>query len=329
VSSYEPPQTTAMSTDEPSVVVADLTKRFGTFVAVDRISFQARRGEIFGFLGPNGAGKSTTIRILCGLLRPTSGRVLVAGIDVAAQPEAVRQQIGYMSQRFSLYNDLKVTENLRFFAGLYGVPAKELPERRAWALRMAGLEGRDQSPTRELAVGWKQRLALGCAVMHRPPILFLDEPTSGVDPVSRRQFWELIQQMVGEGVTVFVTTHYMDEAEYCNRLVLIDRGRIVAIGTPTELKTRHMKGQILLVDCEPLGPGLVALETAPGVLDAAVFGSSLHAVVADAHAAMPRIRSALESRQIRVGRLEQITPSLEDVFVSLTAGRQTQRGSVV
>jgi ABC-2 type transport system ATP-binding protein len=315
-----------MPTNDPSVVVENLTKRFGSFVAVDRISFAARRGEIFGFLGPNGAGKSTTIRILCGLLRPTSGRARVAGIDVAAEPEAVRQQIGYMSQRFSLYNDLRVGENLRFFAGLYSVPARDIPERLAWALRMAGLEGREQSPTRALAVGWKQRLALGCAVLHRPPVVFLDEPTSGVDPVSRRQFWELIHQMVAQGITVFVTTHYMDEAEYCNRLVLIDRGRLVAMGTPTELKSRYMKGQLLLMECEPLGPGLQALREAPGVLDAAVFGSSLHAVVADAQAALPRLREVLEARFIRVGRLEQIPPSLEDVFVSLTAGHESKQG---
>jgi len=307
-----------------SVVVEDLTKRFGTFVAVDHISFQAQRGQIFGFLGPNGAGKSTTIRILCGLLLPTSGRARVAGVDVAREPEAVRQQIGYMSQKFSLYNDLKVIENLRLFAGLYSVPGKVLSERLAWALRMAGLEGREQALTRALATGWKQRLALGCAVLHRPPIVFLDEPTSGVDPVSRRNFWELIQQMVGEGITVFVTTHYMDEAEYCNRLVLIDRGRIVAMGTPTELKTQSMKNQLLLAECEPLGQGLEALRQAPGVLDAAVFGSSLHAVVADAQAAMPGIRQALESRGLRVGRLEQIQPSLEDVFVALTAARESQ-----
>jgi ABC-2 type transport system ATP-binding protein len=315
-----------MNGSEPSVVVEDLTKRFGSFVAVDRIGFQAHRGEIFGFLGPNGAGKSTTIRILCGLLLPTSGNARVAGVDVAQEPEAVRQQIGYMSQKFSLYNDLKVIENLRFFAGLYSVPGKVLPARLAWALRMAGLEGREQTLTRALAVGWKQRLALGCAVLHRPPIVFLDEPTSGVDPVSRRQFWELIQQMVGEGVTVFVTTHYMDEAEYCNRLVLIDRGRIVAMGTPTELKTRSMKGQILLVECEPLGPGLEALSQAPGVLDAAVFGNGLHAVVADAQVAMPGIRAALEAGQVRVGRLEQIPPSLEDVFVALTAAHESKPG---
>ena len=307
-----------MIRNDPSVVVENLTKRFGSFTAVDRISFQAHRGEIFGFLGPNGAGKSTTIRILCGLLRPTSGRARVAGIDVAASPEAVRQQIGYMSQRFSLYNDLRVVENLRFFAGLYSVPARDVPERLAWALQMAGLKGREQSPTRALAVGWKQRLALGCAVLHRPPIVFLDEPTSGVDPVSRRKFWELIHQMVAEGITVFVTTHYMDEAEYCNRLVLIDRGRVVAMGTPTELKGRYMKGQLLLVECEPLGRGLEALREAPGVLDAAVFGSSLHAVVSDAQAALPKVREALEANHLHVGRLEQIPPSLEDVFVSLT-----------
>ena len=315
-----------MSSNEPSVVVESLTKRFGTFVAVDNISFAAHRGEIFGFLGPNGAGKSTTIRILCGLLRPTSGRALVAGINVAVKPEAVRQQIGYMSQKFSLYNDLTVGENLRFFAGLYSVPAKDAPERIAWALRMAGLEGRDQSLTRALAVGWKQRLALGCAVLHRPPIVFLDEPTSGVDPVSRRQFWELIQHMVSEGITIFVTTHYMDEAEYCNRLVLINRGRIVAMGTPTELKSRYMKGQLLLVECEPLGPGLEALHDVPSVLDAAVFGSSLHAVVTDAQTALPRVKQGLEAHGIQVGRLEQIPPSLEDVFVSLTAARESKPG---
>jgi len=315
-----------MTQKEPSVVVENLTKSFGKFVAVDNISFQAHPGEIFGFLGPNGAGKSTTIRILCGLLRPTSGRARVAGIDVAIEPEAVRQRIGYMSQKFSLYNDLRVIENLRFFAGLYSVPAKVMPERIAWALRMAGLEGREQSPTSALAVGWKQRLALGCAVLHRPPVVFLDEQTSGVDPVSRRQFWKLIHEMVGEGITVFVTTHYMDEAEYCNRLVLIDSGRIVAMGTPSELKSRHMKGQLLLVECAPLGLGLEAVRNAPGVLDAAVFGSSLHAVVTDATATMPRIREALEAQQIKVARLEQIPPSLEDVFVSLTAPHDSNKG---
>jgi len=258
-------------------------------------------------------------------LRPSSGRARVAGIDVAADPEGVRQHIGYMSQKFSLYNDLRVSENLRFFAGLYSVAKKDLPERVAWALRMAGLEGRENAPTSSLPVGWKQRLALGCAVLHRPPIVFLDEPTSGVDPVSRRQFWELIHQMVGEGVTVFVTTHYMDEAEYCNRLALLDRGRIVAMGTPTELKSRHMKGQLLLVECEPLGPALALLQSVSGILDTAVFGNSLHVVVANAMTSIPLIRETLQSKGIRVGRTESIPPSLEDVFVSLTAARQAQK----
>jgi ABC-2 type transport system ATP-binding protein len=307
----------------PSVEVEHLTKRFGSFVAVDDITFQAQPGEIFGFLGPNGSGKSTTIRILCGLLRPSSGRATVAGIDVVADPEAVRQHIGYMSQKFSLYNDMRVSENLRFFAGMYNVPRTELPGRLTWALRMAALEGRENAPTSSLAVGWKQRLALGCAVLHRPPIVFLDEPTSGVDPVSRRQFWELIHEMVGQGVTVFVTTHYMDEAEYCNRLALLDRGRIVAMGTPTELRSRHMKGQLVLLECDALGPALECMQSAPGILDAAVFGNSLHLVVADASASIPFIRQTLAAKGLRVTRSELIAPSLEDVFVSLMAARNS------
>src|SRR5580658_7548811 len=233
-----------------SVVIENLVKRFGSFVAVDQLSLSVRRGEVFGFLGPNGAGKSTTIRMLCGLLKPSAGRATVAGFDVARDPEAVRQNIGYMSQKFSLYNDLKVIENLRLFAGLYSVPAKLVNERIAWALEMANLKGQENLITGTLPGGWKQRLALGCAVLHRPPVIFLDEPTSGVDPVSRQQFWDLIHEMVAEGVTVFVTTHYMDEAEYCNRLVMIDRGKIVAMGTPTELKRTSMRGQLLLVECE-------------------------------------------------------------------------------
>jgi drug efflux transport system ATP-binding protein len=313
-----------MNGNDFAVTVEKLTKRFGKFTAVNGISFETQRGEVFGFLGPNGAGKSTTIRILCGLLEPTSGRATVAGLDVATQPEAIRQRIGYMSQKFSLYNDLQVIENLNFFAGLYSVPSSELRERAAWAVRMAGLEGREHAMTRSLPVGWKQRLALGCAVLHRPPIVFLDEPTSGVDPVSRRQFWELIHEMSGEGVTVFVTTHYMDEAEYCNRLVLIDRGAIVAMGTPTELKRHSMKGELLLVECEPLGPGLEALRAAPGVEDAAVFGRALHAVVRDARAAAEPIREALAAHQVAVSRVEHIPPTLEDVFVALTAGRATR-----
>ncbi|HYB61163.1 MAG TPA: ABC transporter ATP-binding protein [Methylomirabilota bacterium] len=313
-----------MNNGENSVVVEGLYKRFGDFVAVDNVSFEARKGEIFGFLGPNGAGKSTTIRILCGLLLPSAGRATVAGLDVATHPEEIRQRIGYMSQKFSLYNDLRVTENLRFFAGLYSVPAKDVPARMSWAVKMAGLEGRERTITGSLAVGWKQRLALGCAVLHQPPIVFLDEPTSGVDPVTRQQFWELIHQMADEGVTVFVTTHYMDEAEYCHRLLLIDRGRIVAMGTPTELKKSAMRGELLLVECDPLGPALDVLPNVPGVLDSAVFGNALHAVVSEPQFTIPRIRAALEAEQIKMRRAEVISPSLEDVFVSLTGSHEAK-----
>jgi ABC-2 type transport system ATP-binding protein len=303
-----------------AVVVENLVKRFGDFFAVDHISFQAREGEIFGFLGPNGAGKSTTIRMLCGLLHPTSGLATVAGIDVARQPERVRKNIGYMSQKFSLYNDLTVEENIRFFGGMYEVPDSILAERMRWVVRMAGLEGREHALTSTLAVGWKQRLALGCAVLHRPRVLFLDEPTSGVDPISRRQFWELIHEMAAGGVTVFVTTHYMDEAEYCNRLVLIYRGKIVASGSPAELKRTAMKGELLLIECEPLGAALALLEHSDAILDVAVFGSVLHAVVSHAADAIPVLRRAFDQGGIQLSRIDPIPASLEDVFVSLTQG---------
>jgi ABC-2 type transport system ATP-binding protein len=306
---------------DPSVVVEDLVKRFGTFTAVDRISLTVQRGEVFGFLGPNGAGKSTTIRILCGLLRPTSGRALVAGHDVAREPERVREHIGYMSQRFSLYNDLRVLENLRLFAGLYRVPPRVARERMEWVLEMAGLRGREHALTATLAAGWKQRLALGCA------ILFLDEPTSGVDPAQRRQFWELIHSMAAEGVTVFVTTHYMDEAEYCNRLALIDRGQIVALGTPSELKRRALPGELLLLEAEPLGEVLAAVRGFPGVLDAAVFGNALHLVVSSAADLVPGLRAHLTAAGFAVHRIVPIRPSLEDVFVTLTGVRRQMAGS--
>lgn len=306
---------------ERSVVIEGLVKRFGDFVAVDHISLETRKGEIFGFLGPNGAGKSTTIRMLCGLLTPTSGKALVAGYDVGREPESVRQNIGYMSQKFSLYNDLKVIENLRLFAGLYSVPADKLQERIGWALEMANLTGQENLITGTLPGGWKQRLALGCAVLHQPPIVFLDEPTSGVDPISRRQFWDLIYQMAHEGVTIFVTTHYMEEAEYCNRLALIYRGKMVALGTPSELKQNSMKGELLLVECEPLGPAVEALQNAPGILDAAVFGNAIHLVVPEAAKAIPQVKDFLTSKEIKIGRIEKIRPTLEDVFVSLTSER--------
>ena len=308
-----------MPEQNESVVVENLVKRFGDFVAVDRINLNIRKGEVFGFLGPNGAGKSTTIRMLCGLLKPTSGSAQVAGFDVAREPEAVRQNIGYMSQKFSLYNDLKVIENLRLFAGLYSVPAKNLQERIEWALTMANLKGQENLITGTLPGGWKQRLSLGCAVLHKPAVLFLDEPTSGVDPISRRQFWELIHEMAASGVTVFVTTHYMDEAEYCNLLVLIYQGRIVASGSPAELKRTAMKGELLLIECKPLGPALEALEKSASAMDVAVFGNALHAVVSSAAEAIPRLRAELERAAVTVHRIEAIPASLEDVFVSLTA----------
>ncbi len=304
-----------------SVVIERLVKRFGSFVAVDNISLTVRKGEVFGFLGPNGAGKSTTIRMLCGLLKPTAGRAEVAGFDVARKPESVRQNIGYMSQKFSLYNDLTVIENLRLFAGLYSVPAAVLKERIEWALTMSNLKGQENLITGTLPGGWKQRLALGCAVLHQPPILFLDEPTSGVDPISRRQFWDLIHHMAAEGVTVFVTTHYMEEAEYCNRLALIFRGKMVALGTPSELKRDSMKGELLLVECEPLGAAMQALESAPDVVDAAVFGSALHLTVENAAQAEPRIREHLARNGVSVSRIALIRPTLEDAFVSLTTSR--------
>src|SRR5665213_2305667 len=330
---YRRPSKTSLSTRSPveglnmaeatnSVVIEKLVKRFGNFIAVDNISLSVRKGEVFGFLGPNGAGKSTTIRMLCGLLTPTSGRAEVAGFDVARKPESVRQNIGYMSQKFSLYNDLKVIENLRLFAGLYRVPSNVLKDRIEWALTMSNLKGHADQITATLSGGWKQRLALGCAVLHQPPILFLDEPTSGVDPISRRQFWDVIHQMAAEGVTVFVTTHYMEEAEYCNRLALIFRGKIVALGAPTELKQGAMQGELLLVECAPLGSALETLQSAPGVLDAAVFGDALHLVVRDAEAARSEIPGYLAKHGVTVSRTEKISPSLEDVFVALTAAHK-------
>jgi ABC-2 type transport system ATP-binding protein len=304
-----------------AVVAEQLVKRFGDFTAVDHLDLQASRGEIFGFLGPNGAGKSTTIRMLCGLLRPTSGRALVDGIDVSRRPEEVRRRIGYMSQRFSLFNDLRVIENLRFFAAMYLVPRDEVPGRVAWALEMAGLVGKERAITGSLATGWKQRLALGCAVLHRPPVLFLDEPTSGVDPISRRRFWLLIQSMAADGVTVFVTTHHMAEAEFCSRLVLIDEGRIVAAGPPTELKQRHLRGRIFSIDnILPLARALAIAEAAPGVLDAALFGDALHVAVRDDDAAAG-LAARLEAEGMRAA-LRPIAPTLEDVFVALTARRR-------
>jgi ABC-2 type transport system ATP-binding protein len=312
-----------------AVKVEGLERRFGDFVAVDRISFEVPQGEIFGFLGPNGAGKSTTIRMLTGLLAPSGGTGWVGGRDIRTQGEAIKGIIGYMSQKFSLYEDLTVAQNLDFYGGIYRIPKEKKAARKSWALQMAGLVGREQSLTRELAGGWRQRLALGTAILHEPRILFLDEPTSGVDPISRRSFWDLVRTLAHKGVTVFVTTHYMDEAEYCDRLALIYRGRIIALGTPDQLKRDHMSEDVLEVAVDRPVEALDLLPGTPGVREAAMFGSLLHVVVADAAAHAPVVRVVLERAGIRVDRAEKILPSLEDVFVSLIeahdrAGAQSQ-----
>jgi ABC-2 type transport system ATP-binding protein len=300
-----------------SVEVEDLVKTFGSFVAVDHIHVQVKQGEIFGFLGPNGAGKSTTIRMLCGLLLPTSGRGRVAGFDLLKEPERIKQVIGYMSQKFSLYNDLTVIENLHFFGGVYGLSGPSQREREEQVLEKVGLTDLRSRITRDLAAGWKQRLALGCSILHRPSILFLDEPTSGVDPISRRNFWGLIQQMGEEGVTTFVTTHYMDEAEYCGRLALIYRGKIIAMGAPSELKTKMLTQGVLEVECAPLVPALDFLGKEEWVYEAAIFGDALHVIGREGIDVKKEIATLFQAQKIELKRMEWIRPSLEDVFVSL------------
>ena len=302
-----------------AVIAEGLTKRFGTFTAVDRLTMRIARGEVMGFIGPNGAGKSTSIRMLCGLVAPSEGRASVAGFDVGSQAQQVREHIGYMSQKFSLYGDLTVRENLRFFAGIYRVCAAELASRMKYAVSMAGLEGQENARVATLAGGWKQRLALGCAILHRPPVLFLDEPTSGVEPEARRRFWDLIHDLAADGVTTLVSTHYMDEAEYCNRIALIDRGKLVAIGSPSELRQRGLGGTLYELECSPLGAALDALQGAPGLLEAAIFGDRLHVVVDSGAAHPPDPAERLRGRGIAVASVRPTLPTLEDVFVHLVA----------
>jgi len=305
-----------------AVETRDLVKTFGDFVAVDRVTLEVSRGEIFGFLGPNGAGKSTTIRMLCGLLTPTSGLALVNGIDVAVDPEQVRRNLGYMSQRFSLYDDLTVEQNIDFFAGLYGVPRERRSQRKDYVLEMARLAEQRSTLTGSLSGGWKQRLALGCAILHDPPILFLDEPTSGVDPIVRGVFWDLIRGLSGTGHTIFVSTHYMDEAENCHRLALMHRGRVIALGAPAELRHQASAHSLLRLDSSQPLETMRALEDLPGVVDVAVFGGGLKVTVHDGAAVMERIRQKLASAGITIRRLEKILPSLEDVFVSMIEGEE-------
>lgn len=298
-----------------SIEVKSLTKKFGGFTAVDGVSFEVGRGSIFGFLGANGAGKSTTIRMLCGLLDPTAGTATVGGFDVGREPERVKRVIGYMSQKFSLYEDLTVVENIRFFGRVYGLAKKSIDARLPWVLGMAGLKGRERSLTRTLSVGWKQRLALGCAVLHEPEIVFLDEPTGGVDPASRRRFWELINELSERKVTVFVTTHYLDEAEYCNDIRLIHAGRIVAGGSPRELKDKVIRNPILEVATDRAVDALEVLQQEPWVLETSIFGTSLHVSVADEEEGRRLVRERLAREGIVPQRVDRIVPSLEDVFI--------------
>jgi ABC-2 type transport system ATP-binding protein len=313
---------------EPAVRVEDLTKKFGDFTAVDSVSFEVAEQEVFGFLGPNGAGKTTTIKMLTGLVPPTSGKGTVAGFDIRSQGNEIKRHIGYMSQLFSLYADLTVEENIAFFSGLYGVPREKRAERRDWVLKMAGLTDQRPRITGELSLGWKQRLALGCAVLHEPPILFLDEPTSGVDPISRRSFWDLIYALAAAGTTVFVTTHYMEEAEYCHRLALMNRGKLIALDTPTRLR-EGLHEPLLEVRADDSSRAVEALHGAPGIAEVGLFGRALHATLQegeDAAAARERIPSLLAEKGVKVQSIEPIQPSLEDVFVALV---QKTGGAVV
>jgi len=307
--------------NEFAVIVENLTKTFDSFVAVDSMSFKVRKGEIFGFLGPNGAGKSTTIRMLCGLLAPTNGRATVGGFDLGTQPEIIKENIGYMSQKFSLYDDLTVEQNINFYGGIYGLEGDRLSHRKAWALDMAGLQGKESMLTKTLSGGWKQRLALGCAVLHEPPIVFLDEPTGGVDPVSRSDFWDLIYTLSEQGVTIFVTTHYLDEAEHCNTIGLVYTGRLIALGSPVELKERLSRYAIYEVASENAVDAMELLQKEPWTVETSIFGSAFHISADAATASEDAIRFTLTAHGITANRIQRITPSLEDVFIHLIGER--------
>ncbi len=300
-----------------AIEVMGLTKKFGDFVAVNNISFTVLRGEIFGFLGPNGAGKTTTIRMLLGLLTPTAGTAKVVGYDVIKESEAMRKRIGYMSQKFSLYNDLTVEENLNFYGGVYGVRGKKLKVRKKYILQMAGLTGRERELTKNLSGGWKQRLALGVAIIHEPEILFLDEPTAGVDPISRRAFWELIYDLAEGGTTILVTTHYMDEAEHCQDLAFIQRGTLVVKGSPEEIKITQMHGEVVEIDCQNNADRTIPLLRNLNIFEeVALYGALIHVVSNNAPEHIPLIKKTLAEHNIQVISVERIAPSLEEVFIS-------------
>lgn len=321
MSERQPTQHQANAATLPPIVVENLTKWFGGFTAVDNVSFSVNAGEVFGWLGPNGAGKTTTIRILLGLLKPTSGSTFVLGLNSATQTKAVHARVGYMSQQFTLYNDLTPKQNIRFYGGVHGLSSSELRQRIPEIIQMAGLEGRENTLTGSLSGGWKQRLALGCAIVHRPQVVFLDEPTAGVDPISRRQFWELIYEMAKGGVTVLVTTHYMDEAELCQRIGFISRGRLVALDSPRRLKQTQMHGQVLELSVSDPDLAMRTLKAAQQqdlvpLKEVALYGAQIHAVVPDAQAYKEAIRDLLSAENILVNSLEWIAPTLEDVFIS-------------
>lgn len=294
--------------------VQGLEKKFGSFTAVDKITFQVPQGSIFGLLGANGAGKSTTIRMLCGLIPPSGGKAEVAGVDMCKNPEGVKRSIGYMSQEFSLYHDLTVDENIRFFSGVYGLSNGRMKERRKWILSMSGLRERSGSLTGELSGGMKQRLALGCAVIHSPRIVFLDEPTGGVDPVSRREFWKIINQFAAQGTTVLVTTHYLDEAEYCNKIVFMHAGEIIASGSPGYIKQQYRKGEFNEIVCERPLEAVALLKNLPELVDISLFGTKIHL---HGTQSAQTVRTLLEKAGIEVYSIQAIQPGLEDVFIGL------------
>ena len=306
---------------QPAILANSLTKRFGDFTAVDNVNFEVRHGEIFGFLGPNGSGKTTSIRMMLGLMKPTSGEVDVLGMKVDGDTGKIRPRVGYMSQRFSLYNDLTVLQNLNFYGAAYGLRNAELQERILNALEMAGLEGREHAKTKDLSGGWRQRLALSAAILHRPEVLFLDEPTAGVDPVSRRAFWDLLYKLIAEGITVFVTTHYMDEAEHCHRLAFIQRGKIIAYGSPTEIKSAMMRGQVLEIAPSDAVEAVKVLRAAQEagslpIEEVELYGSLVHVVAPDMKKQQRAIERELRQAGIRTDHADIIEPSLEDVFIS-------------
>lgn len=305
-----------VATDSPAIDVHDLSRSFGDLLAVDGLTFQVRRGEVFAFLGPNGSGKSTTIRMLCGLLTPSRGHGSVLGYDIATQSEAVKAHIGYMSQRFGLYPDLTARENLAFYAGLYGVPRQERGQRLDELIQMAGLSGRESQLAGTLSGGWKQRLVLGCAIVHQPPLLFLDEPTAGVDPVSRRRFWSMIFGLAQQGVTVFVSTHYLDEAENTDRVGMIYGGKLVALDTPAALRAHGLRGTLREIDCDLPLRAIDVLQQLPAVDDAVLYGLTLH-VITNSTISDADLVAALAAAQIQVRSLRTIPPTLEDIFISV------------